>query len=90
MSNQNLQQRWDATLMRNYGTPQLALVSGSGCHVTDADGRDYLDLIAGIAVSSRGHAQPAIIHAVSKQVATNAPTTNQFINSPAQARAERL
>lgn len=84
------QQRWDATMMRNYGTPPVALVSGAGCRVTDADGRDYLDLIAGIAVSSLGHAHPAIVEAVSKQVATIAHTSNLFINPPALALAERL
>ena len=48
-------------MMRNYGTPPVALVSGQGCRVTDADGREYLDLIAGIAVSSLGHAHPALV-----------------------------
>jgi acetylornithine aminotransferase len=84
------QQRWDAVMMRNYGTPPVALVSGSGCHVTDADGNTYLDLIAGIAVSSLGHAHPAVVDAVSKQVATIAHTSNLFINPPALELAERL
>ncbi|MGN6472613.1 MAG: acetylornithine transaminase [Mycobacteriales bacterium] len=90
MKTAEYQQRWDATMMRNYGTPPVALVSGTGCHVTDADGRDYLDLIAGIAVSSLGHAHPAIIEAVTRQVATIAHTSNLFINPPALALAERL
>jgi acetylornithine/N-succinyldiaminopimelate aminotransferase len=85
-----LQARWDHTLMRNYGTPPLALVSGSGCYVTDADGREYLDLIAGIAVSSLGHGHPALVAAVSEQVARIAHTSNLFINTPALALAERL
>ncbi len=84
------QRRWDATMMRNYGTPPVALVGGSGCRVTDADGREYLDLIAGIAVSSLGHAHPAVVDAVSKQVATIAHTSNLFINPPALQLAERL
>ena len=49
--------------------PPLALGRGQGCRVWDADGREYLDLIAGIAVSSLGHAHPAIVEAVSRQVA---------------------
>jgi acetylornithine aminotransferase len=85
-----LQARWDATLMRNYGTPPVALVAGHGCRVTDADGREYLDLIAGIAVSSLGHAHPAIVAAVSDQVARIAHTSNLFINGPAVSLAERL
>jgi acetylornithine aminotransferase len=89
-SNASYRERWDAVMMRNYGTPPIALVSGSGCHVTDADGHDYLDLIAGIAVSSLGHAHPAVVAAVSEQVATIAHTSNLFINPPALALAERL
>jgi acetylornithine aminotransferase len=89
-SNASYQQRWDAVMMRNYGLPPLALVSGSGARVTDADGREYLDLLAGIAVSSLGHAHPAIVAAVSEQVATLAHTSNLYINTPALALAERL
>jgi acetylornithine aminotransferase len=84
------QARWDAVMMGNYGTPPLQLISGKGCHVTDADGRDYLDLIAGIAVSSLGHGHPALVEAVSAQVATIAHTSNLFINEPALRLAERL
>lgn len=87
---QSYQLRWNATMTRNYGTPPLALVAGSGCRVTDADGREYLDLIAGIAVSSLGHAHPAVVDAVSRQVATIAHTSNLFINPPALQLAERL
>jgi acetylornithine aminotransferase len=86
----DFQRRWDAVMMRNYGTPPVALVSGSGCTVTDADGKTYLDLIAGIAVSSLGHAHPAVVEAVSEQVATIAHTSNLFINPPALQLAERL
>lgn len=90
MTTESFQLRWDATMMRNYGTPPVALVSGSGCRVTDADGREYLDLIAGIAVSSLGHAHPAVVEAVSRQIATIAHTSNLFINPPALQLAERL
>jgi acetylornithine/N-succinyldiaminopimelate aminotransferase len=86
----DLRARWDATMMGNYGTPPIALVSGRGCHVTDADGNDYLDLIAGIAVSSLGHGHPAVVAAVSAQVAKIAHTSNLVINEPALRLAERL
>ena len=49
-----MQSRWDAVMMRNYGTPPVALSHGSGAHVWDVDGRQYLDLVGGIAVSSLG------------------------------------
>jgi acetylornithine aminotransferase len=76
--------------MGNYGTPSIALVSGSGCHVTDADGRRYLDLVAGIAVSSLGHAHPAVVDAVARQVATIAHTSNLYLNPVALQLAEKL
>jgi acetylornithine aminotransferase len=89
-SNDALQQRWDAVMARNYGSPSLALVRGQGCRVWDADGRDYLDLVGGIAVSSLGHAHPAIVDAVSAQVRRIAHTSNLYLNEPSIALAERL
>ncbi len=85
-----LQRRFAAALMPNYGVPPLALASGQGCRVVDADGREYLDLIAGIAVSCLGHAHPAIVEAVTRQVASLAHTSNLFMHEGAIALAERL
>jgi acetylornithine/N-succinyldiaminopimelate aminotransferase len=86
----DLQARWDAVMMRTYGTPPVALVHGRGATVRDVEGREYLDLIGGIAVSSLGHAHPAVVQAVSEQVARIAHTSNLAINQPALALAERL
>jgi acetylornithine aminotransferase len=58
--------------------------------VQDADGREYLDLIAGIAVSSLGHAHPAIVDAVSRQVAQVAHTSNLFLHEREIELAERI
>jgi len=85
-----LQQRFAAALMPNYGLPPVALTRGQGCRVWDADGRDYLDLIAGIAVSSLGHAHPAVVDAVSRQVACIAHTSNLFLHEREVELAERL
>ncbi len=87
---QRLQARFEAALMPNYGIPPLALSHGQGCQVWDADGREYTDLIAGIAVSSLGHAHPAIIDAVSRQVRLIAHTSNLFLHEGEIALAERL
>ncbi len=84
------QARWDAVMMRNYGTPPVALVRGSGSRVWDVDGRDYLDLLGGIAVSSLGHAHPAVVDAVTAQVATLAHASNLAMHEPGLALAERL
>ena len=85
-----LQKRFAAALMPNYGIPPLAITRGQGCRVWDADGREYLDLIAGIAVSSLGHAHPAIAEAVSRQVAAVAHTSNLFLHEREIELAERI
>ncbi|HYB45932.1 MAG TPA: acetylornithine transaminase, partial [Streptosporangiaceae bacterium] len=85
-----LQKRFGAALMPNYGMPPVAISRGQGCRVWDADGREYLDLIAGIAVSSLGHAHPAVIEAVTRQVAAVAHTSNLFLHEREIELAERL
>jgi acetylornithine aminotransferase len=83
-------QRWGAALMDTYGTPPLTLVRGDGARVWDEDGAEYLDLVAGIAVNALGHAHPAVVAAVSAQVATLGHTSNLVVNRPTVALAERL
>jgi len=90
MSNELLRKRWAAVMMDSYGTPPLALVSGSGVRVTDADGAEYLDFIAGIAVSALGHGHPALVTAVSEQAGRLAHTSNLFIHQPGVELAEKL
>jgi acetylornithine/N-succinyldiaminopimelate aminotransferase len=85
-----LQARFAAALMPNYGIPPVALSRGQGCLVWDADGREYTDLIAGIAVSSLGHAHPAIVAAVTRQVRALAHSSNLFLHEGEVALAERL
>ncbi len=82
--------RFTRALMPTYGVPPVALARGEGCTVWDVDGNAYLDFIAGIAVSSLGHAHPAVVRAVSEQVATIAHTSNLFIHQPEVLLAERL
>jgi acetylornithine/N-succinyldiaminopimelate aminotransferase len=87
---QQLQDRFARALMGNYGIPPVALVRGKGCLVWDADGREYTDLIAGIAVSALGHAHPAVTEAVTRQVNAIAHTSNLFLHEGEIALAERL
>jgi acetylornithine/N-succinyldiaminopimelate aminotransferase len=87
---EELQARFAAAMMPTYGIPPLALVRGQGCLVWDADGRQYTDLIAGIAVSALGHAHPALTEAVSRQAGALAHTSNLFLHEPGVALAERL
>ncbi|MFF2962782.1 acetylornithine transaminase [Streptomyces sp. NPDC057963] len=90
MSNQELSQRWQHALMDNYGTPPLSLVRGEGAHVWDADGTEYLDFVGGIAVNALGHAHPAVVEAVSTQIASLGHVSNLFIAPQPVALAERL
>ncbi|RKT73503.1 acetylornithine aminotransferase [Saccharothrix variisporea] len=84
------QQRWQAAMMNNYGTPGLTLERGEGAYVWDTDGNRYLDLLTGIAVNALGHAHPAIIAAVTEQIGKLGHTSNLYINEPALKLAERL
>ena len=86
----DLQQRWSNSLMDNYGVPRVALVRGDGAVVTDADGKQYLDLLAGIAVNILGHAHPAVIEAVTSQLSTLGHTSNLYATEPGIELAEQL
>ncbi|MFF8693223.1 acetylornithine transaminase [Streptomyces sp. NPDC015144] len=90
MTNQELAQRWNHALMDNYGTPRLPLVRGEGARVWDADGTEYLDFVGGIAVNALGHAHPAVVAAVSAQIASLGHVSNLFVAEPPVALAERL
>lgn len=73
-----------------FGTPKRVFVRGEGCTVFDADGNRYLDLLAGLAVNSLGHAHPLVVSAITLQLSTLGHVSNLF-STPAQvALAERL
>src|ERR1700709_1201547 len=74
-------------MMDNYGTPSIALVSGDGAVVTDADGKSYVDLLGGIAVNVLGHRHPAVIEAVTTQLNTLGHTSNLYATEPGIALA---
>ncbi len=86
----SLQDRWAAVMMNNYGTPPLSLAGGDGAVVTDVDGKDYLDLLGGIAVNVLGHCHPAVIDAVTAQMSTLGHTSNLYATEPSVALAEAL
>ncbi|MGZ3114509.1 acetylornithine transaminase [Streptomyces sp. H62] len=90
MGNEELTERWRCALMDNYGTPRLPLVRGEGPRLWDADGREYLDFVGGIAVNALGHAHPAVVEAVSRQIASLGHVSNLFIAEPPVLLAERL
>ncbi|NYD79416.1 acetylornithine transaminase [Arthrobacter cupressi] len=82
--------RYSSSLMGVFGTPQRVLVRGAGCLVWDADGKEYLDLLGGIAVNAMGHAHPFVTSVIASQLATLGHVSN-FFTSPTQiALAEKL
>jgi acetylornithine/N-succinyldiaminopimelate aminotransferase len=85
-----LQRRFAAAFMPNRPIPPVTLVRGAGSRVWDSEGREYLDMFAGIAVSALGHAHPALVEAVSGQVAKIAHTSPLLMNENEVPLAERL
>ena len=75
--------RYAAALLPVFGRPQLVLTRGAGSSVWDADGKEYLDLLAGIAVNALGHGHPALVAAVREQAERMIHISN-FFTSPAQ------
>jgi acetylornithine aminotransferase len=90
MTNKKYLKRWDSSLQNNYGKPSIALVQGKGIVVTDADGNTYLDFLGGIATSILGHAHPAIVKAVTKQISTLSHVSNFYAHPNAIELAEKL
>ncbi len=85
-----IQDRYAGAVMNTFGPPALALVRGRGAHVWDADGKEYVDLLAGIAVNTLGHAHPALVDAVTTQLSTLGHVSNFFATEPQVTLAERL
>ena len=69
-------------LMPTYGPPPVQFVRGSGCELFDRDGKRYLDFLAGLAVTSLGHAHPAVAEALSEQARTLLHVSNLFGTEP--------
>jgi acetylornithine aminotransferase len=82
--------RLQKVIQDNYGKPSIELVSGKGSIVKDALGNSYLDFLAGIATNVLGHAHPAIVTAVSKQIATLGHVSNFYAHPNVLELAERL
>ncbi len=82
--------RWQQSVMNNYGIPPMALVRGEGAVVWDEGGQSYVDLLGGIAVNVLGHAHPAVVAAVTRQIATLGHVSNLYAAEPPVALAELL
>jgi acetylornithine aminotransferase len=82
--------RWQRALQDNYGTPTIELVSGKGSVVKDSNGNTYIDFLAGIATNVLGHAHPAVVKAVTKQIATLGHVSNFYAHPNVLELAEKL
>jgi acetylornithine aminotransferase len=90
MTNKTMISRWSNSIQNNYRSPSIALVKGKGIVVTDADGKQYLDFLGGIATNILGHAHPAIVKAVTKQVSILSHVSNFYVHPNAVELAEKL
>lgn len=86
----DLRTRADRHVMTTYGPASAAFVRGQGTVLFDGEGEAYLDFLCGLAVTSLGHAHPAVTAAVAEQAATLVHTSNLYLTEPAVELAERL
>ncbi len=70
-----------SALMHTYAEPPVTFASGEGSWLVDTDGQRYLDFLSGLAVTSLGHAHPAVTRAVADQAATLSHVSNLFGNT---------
>lgn len=90
IGNSLAQATWNAALQPSYGTPAISLVKGKGVIVYDANGKKYLDFLGGIATNILGHAHPAIVQAVSRQIATLSHVSNFYMHPQVLQLAQSL
>ena len=82
--------RADKVVMNTYGRQPLVLVKGEGCRVWDDQGREYLDLVAGLAVCNLGHAHPEVARAAAAQLTQLVHVSNLYYSTPMVELAELL
>jgi acetylornithine aminotransferase/acetylornithine/N-succinyldiaminopimelate aminotransferase len=90
ISNAEWINRGDAVFVETYSRFPAAMVRGEGCRLWDADGKEYLDFLAGIAVCSLGHCHPAVTAAVCEQAGQLLHVSNLFHTAPQIELAELL
>ncbi|MBV5317417.1 MAG: acetylornithine transaminase [Desulfobulbaceae bacterium] len=90
MSNAEWSARGNKVFIGTYSRFPAAMVKGSGCRLWDADGKEYLDFLAGIAVCSLGHCHPKVTEAICRQAASLVHVSNLFHTPPQIELAELL
>ncbi len=82
-------ERNDQVIAKTYGRYPLVPVRGAGCKLWDADGKEYLDLLAGVAVNNLGHCPPKVVAAIKEQADTLLHCSNYY-NIPQQIKLAEL
>ncbi|WPD23397.1 MAG: aspartate aminotransferase family protein [Candidatus Electrothrix scaldis] len=90
LNNTEWKEKGDAVFAGTYSRFPAAMVRGEGCRLWDADGREYLDFLAGIAVCSLGHCHPDVTEAVCAQAKKLMHVSNLFYTEPQTKLAELL
>ena len=90
MKNRDVAALTDKYVARTYARTPIALVKGRGCKVWDADGKEYLDFLCGIAVNSLGHCHPAIVKAIKQQAQQLLHVSNLYYIQPQAELARDL
>jgi acetylornithine aminotransferase len=89
-TNADFSQVWDQQMMTNYGTPTITIRNGEGSYVWDVEGKKYLDLLGGIAVSVIGHCHPLVVNAITEQASKMLHTSNLYAHESALDLAAKL
>jgi acetylornithine aminotransferase len=90
MLTEEIQQIVSQYVMNTYDRLPLAITRGRGCQVYDAEGREYLDCVAGIAVNTLGYGHPDLVAAIERQVRHLIHTSNLYYTEPQGQLARRL
>lgn len=89
-TNEQWREKGNRVFIGNYARYPVAMVKGEGCRLIDADGREYLDFLAGIAVCSLGHCHPAVTEAIRRQAGELVHVSNLYYTGPQTELAELL
>ncbi|MGA9177689.1 MAG: acetylornithine transaminase [Desulfobacterales bacterium] len=87
---QHIMNRADQVIAKTYNRFPIVLTKGQGCRLWDAEGREYIDFVSGIAVCNLGHAHPKVSEALSKQADVLLHVSNLYYTEPQIELAYRL
>jgi len=90
MNSREWMEKADKYIVKNYGRYPIVAARGKGCRLWDADGKEYLDFLAGIAVNNLGHCHPRVVEALRKQAGELIHCSNLYHIPPQIELAELL